>query len=266
VSSALGSRQGDPFGPLFFAAGLQGLLEEVREKYPSLRVFAYIDDVILVGEDDEELAKCVKFINNMARDTLGLKLRLNKCSYYTPSGIASPILSEMMNYCREGLDVLGSPIGSDHFCIEFCMNTVEESKVLFEFIEQLTKQEKFLVLRYSLDCGINHLLRTTPPRLVMQAAKAFDSLIIECVKGIIEHEEFERLDQAEYKDIFQSVNDLPKDEFYLANKASLDSSAAQKIAKSRKSSVVLIGVSGCGKTYAIRCLAAEKLLLLFDSW
>src|SRR5690606_23027221 len=109
-----------------------------------------------------ELASCVSYIEKMAKQRLGLNLRLNKCSYITPSGNDCPSLSQLMRHSKDGLNVLGSPVGNDQYCVEFCKREVLKYKKIFVFIEQLTKQERFLVLKNSLDCGMTYLLRTTP--------------------------------------------------------------------------------------------------------
>jgi hypothetical protein len=57
----------------------------------------------------------------------------------------------------------------------------------------------------------------------------------------------------------------PLDTFAIAREAQLESSAADKlqIALKDKMSSVLIGVSGCGKTYAIGCLSCSRLCCYF---
>ena len=52
IQSEKGVRQGDPCGPLFFALGLQPVLERVRTQVPAACTMAYADDVTLQGAPD----------------------------------------------------------------------------------------------------------------------------------------------------------------------------------------------------------------------
>ena len=47
--SETGVKQGDPLGPLFFAAGIQDILVRVREAFSGVTVLAYLDDITLFG-------------------------------------------------------------------------------------------------------------------------------------------------------------------------------------------------------------------------
>ena len=42
-------RQGDPCGPLVFALTIQPVLQSLQDNHPSVRVVAYLDDIVLQG-------------------------------------------------------------------------------------------------------------------------------------------------------------------------------------------------------------------------
>ena len=76
LQSACGVQQGDPLGPLLFAAALQPLAEELRSGPLDLATF-YLDDGVIAGDID---AVSAALSHTQARCAeLGLRLNLAKC-------------------------------------------------------------------------------------------------------------------------------------------------------------------------------------------
>ncbi|KAL0216352.1 hypothetical protein P9112_008536 [Eukaryota sp. TZLM1-RC] len=48
--SSSGVKQGDPLGPLLFCLAIHPILLQIQEMFPSLKMIAYMDDVVLIGE------------------------------------------------------------------------------------------------------------------------------------------------------------------------------------------------------------------------
>ncbi|KAL0226779.1 hypothetical protein P9112_014103 [Eukaryota sp. TZLM1-RC] len=48
--SSSGVKQGDPLGPLLFCLAIHPILPQIQEMFPSLKMIAYMDDVVLIGE------------------------------------------------------------------------------------------------------------------------------------------------------------------------------------------------------------------------
>ena len=109
---------------------------------------------------------------------IGLELKETKCEEFpylriSDWGLPVPIKSG-------GVTILGTPIGHLSFVENSCMDQVNQAKL---FLSQLPKindlQTASLVLRY---CGvpkISHLLRSVPPRVIEEAAKDFDHVLLD---------------------------------------------------------------------------------------
>ncbi|KAL0210137.1 hypothetical protein P9112_010221 [Eukaryota sp. TZLM1-RC] len=52
LSSSSGVKQGDPLGPLLFCLAIHPILLQIQEMFPSLKMIAYMDDVVLIGDLD----------------------------------------------------------------------------------------------------------------------------------------------------------------------------------------------------------------------
>ncbi|KAL0227067.1 hypothetical protein P9112_014391 [Eukaryota sp. TZLM1-RC] len=48
LSSSSGVKEGDPLGPLLFCLAIHPILLQIQEMFPSLKMIAYMDDVVLI--------------------------------------------------------------------------------------------------------------------------------------------------------------------------------------------------------------------------
>ncbi|KAL0206132.1 hypothetical protein P9112_001439 [Eukaryota sp. TZLM1-RC] len=52
LKSTSGVKQGDPLGPLLFCLAIHKTLNFIKQKYPSIKIVAYMDDISLIGSFD----------------------------------------------------------------------------------------------------------------------------------------------------------------------------------------------------------------------
>ncbi|CAI7902149.1 unnamed protein product, partial [Closterium sp. NIES-54] len=70
LHSERGVRQGDPLGPLLFAAGIHPTLRDTAEAHPNVLCLAYADDVTFLGDTSRTVAAFMYFTARLAQ--LGL--------------------------------------------------------------------------------------------------------------------------------------------------------------------------------------------------
>ena len=81
IMSETGTRQGSSLGGFYFCLVMHPILRAVQDKFPNIRVYAYIDDVTLTGNDPKKLAAAFHF---MRAECIKVDLRFNgeKCEWY----------------------------------------------------------------------------------------------------------------------------------------------------------------------------------------
>ena len=111
-------------------------------------------------------------------------MREDKCEAFSPIGIHDWPLNIPVQ--KNGLVVLGTPIGSLSFVKDRCMKQVNTAKTFLSKLPYIDDtQSAMLILRY---CGIpkiSHLLRCVPPTVTAEATREFDVAIINTFEAII---------------------------------------------------------------------------------
>ncbi|KAL0210145.1 hypothetical protein P9112_010229 [Eukaryota sp. TZLM1-RC] len=77
LKSSSGVKQGDPLGPLLYCLAIHKTLNIIKQKYPSIKIVAYMDDISLIGSFD--LLELVAQEIADSYENIGLHLNASKC-------------------------------------------------------------------------------------------------------------------------------------------------------------------------------------------
>ncbi|KAL0206710.1 hypothetical protein P9112_002017 [Eukaryota sp. TZLM1-RC] len=124
-----GVKQGDPLGPLLFCLAIHPILLQIQEMFPFLKMIAYMDDVVLIGNLNIVKKTTVCFKELFTR--IGLRLNSLKCvllSNSPVSTIVDGIEIQGKLYSIDAIRLLGSLSG----------NNDEITKKLFEKLNSIS--------------------------------------------------------------------------------------------------------------------------------
>jgi hypothetical protein len=192
-----GVRQGDPLGPALFAVGFHGVLKELDREFSNVQIFSYLDDVSATG-DGEELVQFAQRFRELA-SLRGLTVNVEKSVLLVPSNQSLPRGNSSLPIRREGIELLGSPVGEANFEGNFCLEKVHQLRklILLKTEQVVPLQSRYIVLKDAVLPTLNHLWRTVPPWNCQSAITAFDEGIKEAVRVLLGADIFDDGDQVE---------------------------------------------------------------------
>jgi hypothetical protein len=176
---ATGSSQGDVYGGLMFCAAYAEVLQAAVKKYgDKAEIFSYHDDTY-VQVESRHANTVIRFMEREAKKH-DIVYNLGKSAIWRPSlqQIPASILPAIVKRDVEGLEVLGTPVGTHEFCTEFMQKVVDGYDEMHERLRELDDpQTQYLLLRYCCCNNLNHWLRTVAPEDVKEAAQRFDAAV-----------------------------------------------------------------------------------------
>jgi hypothetical protein len=186
--STTGVRQGDPIGPLLFALGLQGPLEEIVKDFPLVRVVAYLDDVYLQGPQADVEQAFGRFSERC--ESIGLVMANHKCEVWSlgnPEAAKELATSLGMQHAAQGFVAAGCPLGAPEFVKAHADSAAGKVVTLIERVLALplSAQDKLLLLRRSLQLKILHLSRVAHKSDVQDAIRKVEGSIVDGILHIM---------------------------------------------------------------------------------
>jgi hypothetical protein len=172
LASTMGVRQGDPLGPLFFSLAIRPLLKDLGDRLAEIgaTIISYIDDIYILSKGESSQ------ILDIAEEVLAsYDLVLNRKKSST-----TPIST--IRTSDEGLQVLGTVIGSRVARRLFLATKIETFRSILDRLRQLSKQKGLLLLRGSISLLLRHLLRTLDPSGIEDLWHEVDDLIYDYIR------------------------------------------------------------------------------------
>ncbi|KAL0219851.1 hypothetical protein P9112_005504 [Eukaryota sp. TZLM1-RC] len=113
LKSSSGVKQGDPLGPLLFCLAIHKTLNIIKQKYPSIKIVAYMDDISLIGSFD--LLELVAQEIADSYENIGLHLNASKCLLIGSSAqdlVINDSIVPFTNYSSNAFKFLGCWLGN----------------------------------------------------------------------------------------------------------------------------------------------------------
>ena len=192
LASAGGVQQGDPLGPLLFAAAIQSLAQDLRRGL-DIGMF-YLDDGVLAGDVAAVSAALLHLQQRAA--ALGLTLNLRKSEVIAMAGAPATVLQRYFppellqdhsgcTRVAKHFELLGAPVGDDAFCAQHTASRVTGASQLLDAVADIHDPQVGLrLLRTAAGHSkLLHSLRCAPPGPQQEALRHFDVQVRSCFQA-----------------------------------------------------------------------------------
>jgi hypothetical protein len=178
-----GARQGDPLGPLLFSLGIGPILLKIRISYPSLDLYAYLDDIFMHGKTsvvEEAFSQMASLFEN-----INLFFNLKKCvhltntdTYFSSVPVHFPTVSlQAIPVVTSGIKVLGMPVGSPEYVCSFSHNLMDKYTRIAKYVEIFDSPDCYVLTKLCVNSCPNYLTRCVRTELISSAIGKFDKII-----------------------------------------------------------------------------------------
>ncbi|KAL0205758.1 hypothetical protein P9112_001065 [Eukaryota sp. TZLM1-RC] len=179
LKSSSGVKQGDPLGPLLFCLAIHKTLNIIKQKYPSIKIVAYMDDISLIGSFD--LLELVAQEIADSYENIGLHLNASKCLLIGSSAqdlVINDSIVPFTNYSSDAFKFLGCWLGNVPQIQNELQVILEKMKIELDSISSLDieKHIKFFMLKICYTGRITHILRSCAPSIALDFCRSFNSL------------------------------------------------------------------------------------------
>ena len=190
LTSSVGTKQGDPLGGILFGSGLHPLVEKINAQVPDLVANQWImDDGTIIGKL-EDLRKVIDILSTDG-PSRGFHLNAAKSSIWVGNDFPNnpdPTERNIPKTDPRGIQLLGSPIGSEDFMLEVVNSRISETEatIISKLSSLSNPQVQLALLRSCLSLPkLLYTLRTCKPTSLSPAYKRFDEIQYSALEDIL---------------------------------------------------------------------------------
>jgi hypothetical protein len=184
AESTSGVRQGDPLGPMFFCMGIQRALEHVGALYPNHEIMSYMDDITIMGDQEQMGQIILDFTTQL--NLVGLKLSPVKCER----------LVNALHHQRQdpwyqgitsstGLKILGTYVGDEAGQTNYAEDKIRLYSDILEWIKSLPVNIGCPLIKSCVNSRPIYMARSMPSWTIMDSLQKFDDDIDKTLLALV---------------------------------------------------------------------------------
>ena len=169
------------------------------------RLFAFLDDIYAVCSPSR-VGEVYSLIQRHLWEQTGIRVHQGKTKIWNAGGVKPPVADVLtaraqvdhpealvwrgdpsLDVSRQGLNVLGVPVGHPQYVAAQLNHKGAEQAVLFARIPWVEDvQIAWLLLTFCAATRANYWLRTVPPELTAEYARVHDNRVLQCLSDVLQ--------------------------------------------------------------------------------
>ena len=182
--SCCGVKQGDSMSAFWFSLATLPTLREVKNIFPDVTVLAIMDDVTLMGKDDDVLEAYEYLQKEWEKINLTLVPSKSVCVCDSENNQSIERITNLNIKTRDGHILLGAPVGTKHFEREHIQRKFATFTRTVDCIASLPIDLSIPLLRSCIITKPNYIIRCCHPENTIKSARDFDQIMSETLAKI----------------------------------------------------------------------------------
>ena len=182
VESSAGVRQGSPLSTLYFCTFLQPILETIAQEFPSLNIYAYVDDINISSHDVDLIASAYVRLKELL-ESKSIRLAPQKCVWFDGLNnvkLPEKLVNEGVQIAEKAVKVLGAYLGGSTRVSELLLNKLEKHRAIFRRLKTMGANNiSMLLLSRCVNVRHRYHIRVHRPEETFEMAKSFDKEVQE---------------------------------------------------------------------------------------
>ena len=178
IPSTCGLRQGSPLESLYYCAFLQPLLEILKQEFPDIEIYAFIDDVNMASKNSQSLAKAFVRLQEMV-NAHNIELAPGKCVWFGGQEkipIPEQLANEAVKAAYDSIKILGAHLGEDESVKSGLFQQLVRNTEAFRRLKLMgANNVSLLLLSKSMNVRHQYAIRVHEPTLSDAVSLSFDN-------------------------------------------------------------------------------------------
>ena len=180
VKSSSGVRQGSSLSTLYFCTMLQPILESLAQEFPTLRIYAYVDDISLASSDTNLLQQAYLRLNDLLTQKK-ISMAPEKCIWF--GGLHKLVMPERLTTEglrteNEAIKLLGAFVGETNKVSSLLLEKLKKHEAIFRRLKAMGANNiSLLLLARCVNVRHRYHIRVHRPQECFELTKQFDQQV-----------------------------------------------------------------------------------------
>ena len=185
LKSSAGVRQGSPLSSMLFCTFMQPILATIAQEFPTLKIYAFIDDINFAATDPGMLESAYQRLKELMISKM-IDMAPQKCVWlagHQRLALPKSLELEGIQNESEAIKTLGAFVGDKNRVSEKLLSTLNKSRAAFRRLETMGANNiSLLLLSRCVNVRHRYQIRVHDPEVTLAVTQQFDAKVNEVLE------------------------------------------------------------------------------------